>query len=77
MNRFEKSAKREFEMRAKSELDVQNIAGALYAFGSELSCLRLFYAYRYCEDKIAFGFSEPRQQYYFRLETQYQEDVAA
>ena len=62
-------AKREFEKHAKETLDVISLGGALYAFGSELACLRLERAYRYCDDRAKAGFSEARQTWYFRLET--------
>jgi hypothetical protein len=68
MTSFEKSAKREFEMLAKSELDVQNIGGALYAFGSELACLRLERVYRNCGDRVRADYSENRNTWFFRLE---------
>jgi hypothetical protein len=62
-------AKREFEKHAKESLDVVSLGGALYAFGSELACLRLERAYRYCGDRAGADFSENRQTWYFRLET--------
>jgi hypothetical protein len=62
-------AKREFEKHAKETLDVISLGGALYAFGSELGCLRLERVYRYCGDRAKADFSEARQTWYFRLET--------
>jgi hypothetical protein len=66
-----KKAKREFEKHAKQTLDVQQIGGALYAFGSELACLRLERAYRYCGDRAHADYSPARDTWYFSLETRY------
>lgn len=62
-------AKAEFEKYAKEELELKELGGAVYAFGSELACLRLFYVYRNCGDRAASGFSENLKSWYFRLET--------
>jgi hypothetical protein len=61
--------KTEFEKHAKEILELKDLGGAVYAFGSELACLRLFYAYRHCGDRAASGFSENMKTWYFRLET--------
>jgi hypothetical protein len=62
-------AKNEFEKHAKETLELKELGGAIYAFGSELACLRLFYVYRNCGDRVASGFSENLKSWYFRLET--------
>lgn len=62
-------AKSEFEKHAKEALEVRDIGGAVYTFGSELACLRLFYVYRNCGDRAFAGFSENLKSWYFRLET--------
>ncbi len=62
-------AKAEFEKHAKETLELKELGGAIYAFGSELACLRLFYVYRNCDDRAASGFSENLKSWYFRLET--------
>lgn len=62
-------AKAEFEKHSKEPLEVENLGGALYAFGSELACLRLFYKYRYCGDRANFGFSQNLNSWFFCLET--------
>jgi hypothetical protein len=64
-----KRAKVDLEQIAKETLELDQIGGAVYAFGSELACLRLFHKYRYCGDKAATGFSENLKTWYFRLET--------
>lgn len=61
-------AKTEFEKYAKETLELKEIGGAIYAFGSELACLRLFHVYRYCGDSAASRFSENMKSWYFRLE---------
>ena len=68
MNRTEQKAKTEFEKHAKETLKVEQIADSLYAFGSELACLRLGHMYRYCGDKSFVGYSKPRKTWFFRLE---------
>lgn len=65
----EEKVKAEFEKYSKETLEVKELGGAVYAFGSELACLRLFYAYRKSFDQIDFGFSENLNTWYFRLET--------
>lgn len=62
-------AKAEFEKHSKEPLEVENLGGALYAFGSELACLRLFYKYRHCGDRVETGFSANLNTWFFCLET--------
>lgn len=64
-----KRAKTEFEKHAKEALELKELGGALYAFGSELACLRLFYKYRHCGDRAKTGFSANLNTWFFRLET--------
>ena len=64
-----KRAKADFEKYAKEDLELKELGGALYAFGSELACLRLFYVYRHCGDRADSGFSQNLNTWYFRLET--------
>ncbi len=63
-----KRAKADFEKYAKEELELKELGGAVYAFGSELACLRLFYVYRN-SNRADSGFSENLKSWYFRLET--------
>jgi hypothetical protein len=62
-------AKAEFEKYAKETLELKELGGAVYAFGSELACLRLFYVYRNRDARAVSGFSENLNTWYFRLET--------
>ena len=62
-------AKAEFEKHAKETLELKELGGAIYAFGSELACLRLFYKYKNCGDRANSGFSDNLKTWYFRLET--------
>ncbi len=64
-----KRAKLELEKYAKEPLELKELGGALYAFGSELACLRLAKVYRNCGDRADSGFSENLKSWYFRLET--------
>lgn len=59
----------DFERYAKESLELKQLGGAIYAFGSELACLRLLQAYSICEDRAKAGFSENLKTWYFRLET--------
>lgn len=55
--------KRDLQAIAKENLTVELIGGCIYAFGSELACLRLEHKYNntisYCD------FSKPRNSYFF------------
>jgi hypothetical protein len=62
-------AKTEFEKHAKETVEVQELGGTLYVYGSELACLRLFYVYRHCGDRAQVGYSFNMKTWYFRLET--------
>lgn len=57
---------------AKEEINVEQIGGAIYAFGSELATLRLFHKYRYTdESRIHADYSVNMKTWFFRLETRY------
>ena len=62
-------AKTEFEKHAKETLELKELSGAVYALGSELACLRLFYVYRSCGDRAHSAYSENLKSWFFRLET--------
>ena len=61
---------KEWSEIAGGPLRIQEIKGTIYAFGCELSCLRLAYAFRRSGDRAKFGFSENLNTFYFRLEQQ-------
>lgn len=58
-----------FEDHAKEPLELKLLGGAIYAFGSELACLRLDKVYRSHGDRADSGFSANMNSWYFRLET--------
>jgi hypothetical protein len=68
MSRFAEKAKVEFERYSKEPLSVEEIAGTIYAFGSELACLRLLNVYRDCGDAVKAAYSENQKTWFFRLE---------
>jgi hypothetical protein len=68
MTKIVDRAKTEFERHAKEVLSVEEIGGTLYAFGSELACLRLLNAYRDCGDAVKAAYSENQNSWFFRLE---------
>lgn len=57
-----------WEKHAKEKLELKLISGAIYAFGSELACLRLDKTYRSHGTKADSGFSANLNTWYFRLE---------
>lgn len=57
-----------WEKHAKEMLELKLIGGTIYAFGSELACLRLDKTYRSHGTKVASGFSENLDTWYFRME---------
>ena len=62
------SLKREWEEIAREPLnEVRQIKGAVYAFGSELACLRLERQYRWCKRARAL-YSENLSTWTFELE---------
>lgn len=57
---------------AKEIVKVEQIGGAMYAFGSELAVLRLFHKYRHTdESRIHANYSENLKTWFFRLEMRY------
>lgn len=65
-----KRVQRDWTRVANEPIEVEAIGGAIYAFGSELACLRLFYHYRYCDmNKIRTQFSKNLQKWYFSLDS--------
>jgi hypothetical protein len=59
---------RDWQSIAGEQVEVHRNAGAFYAFGSELACLRLLAKYRDCKD-ARYGFSKSFNSFYFSLET--------
>lgn len=60
------SAAREWSPIAGEALTVENIGGCLYAFGSELACLRLEHKWNVPHARARY--SEPRASWFFCLE---------
>ena len=58
-----------FERDAKESLELKELGGTIYAFGSELACLRLDKVYRSHGARADSGFSVNLNSWYFRLET--------
>ena len=52
---------------AKEEVSVECIKGTLYAYGSELACLRIFAKYQ-PSTKARVGYSKNMNTWYFSLE---------
>jgi hypothetical protein len=65
--------KNDWEKVAQEPLVLSDIGVVIYAFGSELACLRLFHHYRYTADveKIAAKYSKNQKSWYFSLEMEY------
>lgn len=53
---------------ARETLRIEQINGAIYAFGSELACLRLYYHYRYSATKARAAYSTNLSTWYFSLD---------
>lgn len=62
-------AKAEFERHSIEPVDVKYIKGTIYAYGSELACLRLLRAYRLNTKARIDPSSDER--WYFSLETDF------
>lgn len=60
-------AEREWSEIAKESLTVEQISGALYAYGSELACLRLYHKWQGGR-KVRAAYSENLKTWYFRVE---------
>lgn len=56
--------KRDLQAIAKEPLTVELIAGFIYAFGTELACLRLEHKYNN-RPKCYCAYSTPRNSYFF------------
>ena len=69
MNAIEQRAKETWEQIAKEPLEIQNIKGYLYAFGSELATLRLFKAF--VSSKGARQNTADDGRFYFVLEARF------
>lgn len=61
---FQNRAAKQWSTIAKEPVKVEVIGGTIYAFGSELACLRIHYEFRYC-DGVHFGYSENLKSHYF------------
>ena len=64
---------REWENISKEGIEVEEIKGAFYGFGSELATLRLLQKYtangQTANKKVRAGFSKNKNKFYFVLET--------
>jgi hypothetical protein len=60
--------KKDWEKIAKEKLDVEEIKGTIYAYGSELATLRLLKKYIKSGDKVKADFSTNLKKFFFRLE---------
>lgn len=54
---------------AKESVAIESIGGAIYAYASEIACLRLAYKFRYSGEKAKAAFSPNLNTWFFRLET--------
>jgi hypothetical protein len=61
--------KKDWEKTAKEKLDIEEIKGTVYAYGSELATLRLFKSMYKAGDKVKADYSKNLKTFYFRLET--------
>lgn len=57
---------KDWNVYAKETVCVEEIAGTIYGFGSELATLRLLKQYMQC-DNVAQGYSENLKTFYFTL----------
>jgi hypothetical protein len=73
----EEKAKRELETIAKETLSIElpyDNLSCIYAFGSELACLRLYQKYVSCAtskektDCYRFAYSENKKSFFFRID---------
>ena len=64
-----------FQDYAKELIEVQELGGAYYGFGSELAVLRIFAKYqtngKYHNSRATVGYSESNQSHYFCLESKF------
>ena len=60
--------KKEWSILAGEPVEIKIYENDIYAFGSELACLRLYYKFRNCEvDKIKVAFSKSIGCWFFSL----------
>ena len=64
---FVDKVKKEWEKIAKENLEVEEIKGTVYAYGSELATLRLLKKFIKSGDKAKADFSTNLKKFYFRL----------
>lgn len=60
--------KKDWEKIAGEKLDVEEMKGTVYAYGSELATLRLLKKYIKSGDKVKADYSSNLKKFYFRLE---------
>jgi len=64
-----KRVKQQWEETAKETIEVEQIKGAIYGFGTELAVLRIEHGYRGSNpEKVRAGYSENMKSWYFVLE---------
>jgi len=61
--------KQEWSEIAGEEVEIQaeSLQEPIYAFGSELACLRLAYAFKHSGDRVTAEYSEGMKSWYFCL----------
>jgi hypothetical protein len=60
--------KKDWSNLAGETVEIKIYENDIYAFASELGCLRLYYKFRHCEvDKIRVAFSKPAGSWFFSL----------
>ena len=60
--------KKEWSILAGEPVEIKIYENDIYAFGSELACLRLYYTFRHCEvDKIKVEFSKTYNCWFFAM----------
>ena len=59
--------KKDWESYAKEKLEVEQLSGAVYAYGSELATLRLLKKY-WGNKKVKQDYSTNKKTFFFRLE---------
>ena len=58
--------KKEWSILAGESVEIRIYENDIYAFGSELACLKLYYKFRNCEvDKIKVDFSKQLGSWFF------------
>ena len=53
---------------AESAVEVEELKGTFYAYGSELAVRRIHYAYKYAINRAVVNYSTNLETWYFRLE---------